>query len=55
MNFNSDLIWKIKHLRMKQIYPLDLFHGSGFNKSNIELYRFGIPHYQNVLKYNQIS
>ena len=49
INFYSDLLWKIKAtIRMKQLYPIynDVFA----NKSNIELYRYGIPHYQKILK-----
>lgn len=49
INFNSDLLWKIKStLRMKQFYPI--YNGDFNNKSNIELYRWGIPHYQKQLQ-----
>jgi hypothetical protein len=52
INFNSDSIWKIKAtIRMKQLYPVyPIYHGGFNNKDYIELYRFGIPHYQKELK-----
>jgi hypothetical protein len=49
INFNSDLLWKIKAtLRMKQLYPIyiPLFN----KKTDIELYQHGIPHYQKQLQ-----
>ena len=47
INLNSDLVWKIKStLKMKQIYPI---YNSFTNKSSIELYKFGIPHYEKEL------
>lgn len=47
INFNSDLLWKIQSaLKMKQIYPI---YNSFTSKSSIELYKFGIPHYEKEL------
>lgn len=51
INFNCNLLWRIKStLIMKQLYPI---HSGDFsNKSNIELYKFGIPHYEKKLQLN---
>lgn len=49
INFNSDLLWKIKStLIMKQKYPI-LF-GDFTNNNNIKLYKFGIQHYEKHLR-----
>jgi hypothetical protein len=49
IDFNSDLLWRIKStLIMKRIYPLR--DGNFCNKCNIELYKFGIPHYEMQLR-----
>jgi hypothetical protein len=48
INFSSGLLFNIKsNLIMKQIYPIYLFNDK--NKSNIELYKFGIQHYKKQL------
>jgi hypothetical protein len=48
INFNSDLLWKIKSvLVMKQKYPIcDFF----YNKNNITLYKNGVEHYEKQLR-----
>lgn len=50
INFNTDLIWRIKsNLVMKQRYPI---YSSNFvKKENIKLYKYGIPHYEKLLKF----
>jgi hypothetical protein len=54
INLNSDLLWKIKStLIMKRIYPIR--DGNFCNKNNINLYKFGIPHYEKQLRNNKIS
>ena len=52
INFNSDKLWKIKStIYMKKIYPIYHNHNGGFtNNQYIELYKFGIPHYEEILK-----
>jgi hypothetical protein len=53
INFHSDLFWRIKStLIMKRHYPIHIsdFH----NRDNIELYKYGIPHYENQLRSKQI-
>jgi hypothetical protein len=54
INFYSNLLWKIKStLIMKQIYPI---YSCDFSKKeNIELYQFGIPHYEKKLRENIIK
>ena len=48
INFSSNLTLNIKStLIMKQIYPI--YSCDFSNKSNIELYKFGIPHYKKQL------
>jgi len=45
INFHSDFLWRIKaNLLMKMYYPIryDFFS----NKGNIDLYKYGIRHYQ---------
>ena len=62
INFNSDLLWRIKsNLIMKRVYPV--YNADNYLKTKkfIELYKFGIPHYENQLrksitrKYNKID
>lgn len=49
INFYSDLLWKIKStLVMKRLYPI--LSGDFSNKSYIELYKNGIPHYEKLLR-----
>ena len=49
INFNSQLLWRIKStLVMKKHYPIR--NGDFSNKDNIELYKSGIPHYENQLR-----
>jgi hypothetical protein len=57
INFNCDLLWKIKStLIMKKHYPIYHTYNDSFNnKNNIELYKFGIPHYENELRLNRIT
>ena len=47
INFKNDLLWKIKaSILMKRIYPI-----RDYNFSNeLELYKFGIPHYEGLLR-----
>ena len=54
INFNTDFLWKIKsNILMKRIYPI---RDSDFsNKCNIELYKYGIPHYEKQLRINNIT
>ena len=53
INFNSNLLWKIKStLTMKQFYPI---YNNNFSKGNLELYKFGIPHYEIQLRLNKIK
>jgi hypothetical protein len=54
INFNTDLLWKIKAtLVMKYIYPIYSDHFT--KKSNIELYKNGIPYYENKLRLKLIK
>jgi hypothetical protein len=54
INLNSELLWKIKStLIMKKIYPI--CDGNFCNKGNIDLYKFGIPHYEKQLRNNKIA
>ena len=57
INFNSDLLWRIKStIVMKRIYPVYSMHNGGFNnKDYINLYKYGIPHYENELRINNAS
>jgi hypothetical protein len=49
INFNSDLLWKLKStILMKHIYPIR--SGDFSNLATRELYKFGIPHYENQLR-----
>lgn len=49
INFHSSVLWRIQSsLMMKRIYPIPTCDFS--NKGNIELYRFGIPHYETQLR-----
>jgi len=49
INFNSDLLWKIKAvLVMKQLYPL--LNSDFTNKGNIDLYKWGAEHYERKLR-----
>jgi hypothetical protein len=44
INFNSNLLHRVKAtLLMKQYYPI---RSGNFSKGNIELYKFGIQHYE---------
>jgi len=53
IDFNSDLLWKIKTtLIMKRIYPI---YSGNFNNGNIELYKFGMLHYEKQLRKNKIN
>ena len=54
INFYCDLLWKIKStIIMKKIYPI---YSCDFSKKeNIELYKFGIPHYEKKLRENIIK
>jgi hypothetical protein len=53
INFNSDLLWKIKStLVMKRFYPI---LSCDFSKSDAkEIYKFFIPHYAKQLRLNKI-
>jgi len=56
INFNSDLLWKIKStLVMKRIYPISNDYGGFTEEKNITLYKFGIPHYEKQLRLNKIK
>jgi len=49
INFDSNLLWRIKaNIRMKQLYPI--YNGAFNKKESIELYRFGVLHYQKELQ-----
>ena len=54
INFFADFLWKIKsNLIMKRLYPI---YNDGFTiKGNIELYKFGTPHYEAKLRINMIQ
>lgn len=53
INFNSEILWKLKAtLIMKRQYPA-CFTDSGFTKEHIALYKFGVPHYVKQLKVNE--
>jgi len=56
INFNSDLLWRIKStIIMKRIYPICNVDDYLKTKQFIELYQFGIPHYENELRLNTIK
>ena len=56
INFNSNLLWRIKStLKMKQIYPIYDYNGGFTNKNYIELYKYGIHHYEKELMINNIK
>jgi len=51
INFYADSLWKIKSsILMKKNYPI--LSRDFSNKGNIELYKFGIPHYEKKLRQN---
>jgi hypothetical protein len=51
INYNSALLWRIKStLVMKGLYPIYPNKGGFMNKANMELYKFGIPHYEKNLR-----
>jgi hypothetical protein len=62
INLYSNSLWRIKStLVMKKIYPIYTHHLNGDysneydgfkNKYTIELYKFGIPHYEDELRRN---
>lgn len=54
INFNSDLLWKIKAtLMMKRLYPIySSILNNGISKNNIELYKNGVSHYKKYLMLN---
>jgi len=50
INFYADSLWKIKStLLMKKIFP---FYSCNFSNKQIELYKFGILHYEKKLRQN---
>ena len=52
INFTSELLFNIKStLIMKRMYPM--YSCDFSNKSDIELYKFGIPHYKKQLLLNK--
>ena len=54
INFNSDIIWKIKAtILTKRIYPI--YSTDFYNKDNIALYKFFIPHYEKQLQLELVS
>jgi hypothetical protein len=56
INFNSNLLWRIKStLKMKQYYPIYSSPNYLNTKQFIELYQFGIPHYENQIRLNLIE
>ena len=56
INFNSDLLWRIKsNIIMKQKYPIYNANNYLKTKNFIELYKFGMPHYENQLRLNIIK
>lgn len=56
INLNTDLLWRIKStLIMKRIYPVCNADDYLETKQFIELYQFGIPHYENELRVNRIK
>ena len=52
INFNSDLLWKVKaNIMMKRIYPIYRFFKPGdLQKEGIQIYKFGMIHYENKLR-----
>ena len=53
INFNSDLLWKINStILMKRIYPVYLNKKDSNEKNYIELYKYGIPYYEKLLREN---
>jgi hypothetical protein len=52
INFHSDLLWKVKaNMMMKRIYPIYHFFKPGdLEKEGIEIYKFGMIHYENKLR-----
>ena len=47
INLSSDFLWRIKStLVLKRIYPIL----DGNITKHMELYKFGIPHYENQLR-----
>ena len=57
INYNADILWKIKStLIMKRYYPVYPIYTSYFiNMNFIELYKHGIPHYENKLRLKMIT
>jgi hypothetical protein len=48
INFNHDSFWKIKAtILMKKIYPV---RDGCLNKGNIELYKYGVPYYEEQIR-----
>jgi len=56
INFNTDLLWRIKStIIMKRVYPIYNADDCLKTKQFIELYKCGIPHYENELRLNTIN
>ena len=51
LNLYAESLWRIKAVySMKRIYPLKIT--VSIEKKNIDLYKYGVSHYENLLKNN---
>lgn len=57
INYDADILWKIKSiLLMKRFYPVyPIYKGRFINMNYIELYKYGILHYENKLRLKKIT
>ena len=50
INFTSDFLWRLKSVMiMKRLYPIYI---EPRNFNNIQLYDYGVRHYENLLRNN---